>query len=247
MSTENDNAASGPRHVAIVMDGNGRWATRRGLSRNAGHRAGVKAARRVVEAAVPRGIEVLTLFAFSSENWSRPPTEVRLLMRLFVEALQREVADLHANDVRLRFIGDRSQLPPELVRQMGDSETLTAGNNGLHLNVAVSYGGRWDLLEAVRRVARHVADGELTPAQIDEKTIESGLSLAGIRDPDLFIRTGGEQRVSNFLLWNLAYSEFHFSDKLWPDFDAAALDEAIADFAHRQRRFGRTSEQVSAG
>ncbi len=236
-----------PRHVAIVMDGNGRWARRRGKARNAGHRAGVRAARRIVEACGERDIEVLTLFAFSSENWSRPPAEVKMLMRLFVEALQREVADLHANDVRLRFIGERANLPADLVRQMHESEALTANNAGLRLNVAVSYGGRWDVVCAVREIAAAVGRGELDSADIDEQSIEARLSLQGMPDPDLFIRTGGEKRVSNFLLWNLAYSEFFFSEKLWPDFDAAALDHAIADFASRQRRFGRTAEQVSAG
>lgn len=247
MSAEPETLSRGPRHVAIVMDGNGRWARARGLPRNAGHRAGVKATRRVVEAAGSRNIDILTLFAFSSENWSRPPGEVRLLMRLFVEALQREVADLHSNDVCLKFIGDRSQLPPELVRQMNDSEELTRRNTGLKLNVAVSYGGRWDIVRATQRVAERVAAAEIRPDDIDEAAIEAGLSLAGVSDPDLFIRTGGEKRVSNFLLWNLAYAEFFFSEKLWPEFDAEALDEAIADFARRQRRFGRTAEQVSAG
>ena len=247
MSAAHHSQVMCPRHVAIVMDGNGRWARRRGKARNAGHRAGVRAARRVVEACGERDIEVLTLFAFSSENWSRPSSEVRLLMRLFVEALQREVADLHANNVSLRFIGERDALPGDLVRQMEESEALTARNSGLKLNVAVSYGGRWDIVRAVRDVATAVSDGLLRPADVDEQTIAARLSLKGIPDPDLFIRTGGEKRVSNFLLWNLAYTEFFFSEKLWPDFDAAALDEAIADFASRQRRFGRTAEQVSAG
>lgn len=236
-----------PRHIAIVMDGNGRWAVQRGRPRNAGHRAGVRATRRVVESCGQLGIETLTLFAFSSENWKRPPAEVKLLMRLFVEALQREVADLHNNNVTLRFMGERSLLPAGLVRQMDDSESLTAENTGLQLNIAVYYGGRWDLLQSVRSIARRVADGEMTPAEIDEHTIAAGLALGDGNDPDLFIRTGGEQRISNFLLWNLAYSEFFFSEKLWPDFDAAALDEALQAYAARQRRFGQTSEQVGAG
>ncbi|MBT8143849.1 MAG: di-trans,poly-cis-decaprenylcistransferase [Gammaproteobacteria bacterium] len=229
------------------MDGNGRWARARGKARNAGHRAGVRATRQIVEACVERDIRYLTLFAFSSENWKRPPTEVRLLMRLFLEALQREVAELHKNDVRLRFMGDRSLLPDDLVRQMNDSEQLTSGNSGLQLNVAVSYGGRWDIVNAARSLAGAVSDGTLTPAEIDEDQFARALSLGGVPDPDLFIRTGGEKRISNFLLWNLAYAEFYFSNALWPDFDAQALDEAIDDYLSRQRRFGRTAEQVNAG
>ncbi len=236
-----------PRHIAIVMDGNGRWARKRGLPRNAGHRAGVKAARKVVEACGHRKIEALTLFAFSSENWSRPQREVTLLMRLFVEALQREVEELHTNNVRLTFIGDRSRLPGKLVRQMASGEELTAANTGLRLNIAVSYGGRWDLVEAARRLAARAAKGELEADAIGEDDFAGELALTGVDDPDLFIRTGGEQRVSNFLLWNLAYSEFYFSDALWPDFDSKLLDQAIADFTRRQRRFGRTAEQLSAG
>lgn len=239
------NPVSRPGHIAIVMDGNGRWARQRGLPRNAGHRAGVRAARNIVEACGERNIDILTLFAFSSENWKRPQREVSLLMRLFVEALQREVKDLHSNKVRLRFIGDRKALPARLVHQMESSETLTADNTGLKLNVAIAYGGRWDLVEAARQIARQVASGELQLNQIDENQFCSELSLNGMQDPDLFIRTGGEKRVSNFLLWNLAYSEFCFSDTLWPDFDAGVLDAAIDEFTLRQRRFGRTAEQIS--
>ncbi|MDH3645336.1 MAG: polyprenyl diphosphate synthase [Gammaproteobacteria bacterium] len=246
MNSDNQSIAY-PRHISIVMDGNGRWARQRGLPRNAGHRAGVRAARKVVEACGERDIEILTLFAFSSENWSRPETEVTLLMRLFVESLQREVQDLHKNKVRLRFLGDRTSLPIALIRQMESSERLTASNEGLKLNVAVSYGGRWDLVEAARLLATRVAKGELQPEQIDEALFSAELSLAGVADPDLFIRTGGEKRVSNFLLWNLAYSEFLFSDALWPDFDSVLLDQAIDDFTQRRRRFGRTTEQLSAG
>jgi len=246
MNTDN-NSTEYPRHIAIVMDGNGRWARQRGLPRNAGHRAGVRAARRVVEACGEREIDVLTLFAFSSENWSRPQREVNLLMRLFVEALQREIQDLHKNNVRLSFLGDRSSLPGALTRQMESCEQLTALNSGLKLNVAVSYGGRWDLVEATRRIASRVAKAELQPEQIDEALFDAELSLAGVADPDLFIRTGGEKRISNFLLWDLAYSEFYFSDALWPDFDSTILDKAIDDFTHRLRRFGRTTEQLSAG
>ncbi|MBT8136403.1 MAG: di-trans,poly-cis-decaprenylcistransferase [Gammaproteobacteria bacterium] len=235
-----------PRHIAIVMDGNGRWARRRGLPRNSGHRAGVRAARKVVEACGQRDIEMLTLFAFSSENWNRPPREVSLLMRLFVEAIQREAQDLHTNNVRLRFIGDRAMLPANLTRQMAASEELTAGNTGLQLNIAVSYGGRWDILRATGRIAARIAAGEIDADSLDEATLAAELSLGTARDPDLFIRTGGEKRVSNFLLWNLAYSEFYFSDALWPDFDAVLLDRAIDSYSERQRRFGRTAEQLSA-
>lgn len=236
-----------PRHIAIVMDGNGRWARRRGLPRSAGHRAGVRAARKVVEGCGRRGIEVLTLFAFSSENWNRPPREVSLLMRLFVEAIQREAEDLHTNNVCLRFIGDRALLPSNLNRQMAASEQLTAENTGLQLNIAVSYGGRWDIMQAVGRVAGRIASGELDADNLEEGDFGVELSLGNARDPDLFIRTGGEKRVSNFLLWNLAYSEFYFSDALWPEFDATLLDRAIASYSQRQRRFGRTAEQLSAG
>lgn len=235
-----------PRHIAIVMDGNGRWARRRGLPRNAGHRAGVRAARRVVEACAERGIGALTLFAFSSENWKRPPREVKLLMRLFIESLRREVPDLHGNNVRLSFIGDRASLPPLLQQRMVDAEELTGANDGLRLNIAVAYGGRWDLVAAVRRIAAEVAEGRLAPDEVDECRVAQALALAAQPDPDLFVRTGGEERISNFLLWNLAYTELYFTDRLWPDFDPAALDEAIAAFASRQRRYGRTAEQVSA-
>ena len=235
-----------PRHIAIVMDGNGHWARRRGLPRNAGHRAGVRAARRVVEACAERDVGALTLFAFSSENWNRPPREVKLLMKLFIEALRREVPDLHSNNVRLSFIGDRASLPPLLQQRMIDAEKLTGENDGLRLNIAVAYGGRWDLVAAMQDMAAQVREGLLDPAEITEEQLASRLALYGQPDPDLFVRTGGEERISNFLLWNLAYTELYFSDRLWPDFDAAALDEAIADFAGRQRRYGRTAEQVSA-
>jgi undecaprenyl diphosphate synthase len=233
-----------PRHVAIIMDGNGRWATRRGLPRQAGHRAGVKAARVIVQTAARRGIDVLTLFAFSSENWRRPAREVGFLMNLFAEALQREIAELHRNDVRLSFIGDRSALSSALTRQMEKGETLTRGNGGLQLVIAVAYGGRWDLVQAARRIAENARAGMLDPAAIDEARLASELAVATLPDPDLFIRTGGEMRVSNFLLWNLAYTELYFSPLLWPDFDAAALDAALDFYAGRERRFGRTGAET---
>ena len=235
-----------PRHVAIIMDGNGRWATRRGLPRQAGHRAGVKAARSIVQTAGRRGIDVLTLFAFSSENWKRPPREVRFLMSLFAEALQREIAELHRNNVRLSFIGDRSALAPALTRPMEEGEALTRDNPGLRLVIAVAYGGRWDLVQAARRLAEDARAGRIEPGAIDEARLGSELAVAALPDPDLFIRTGGEMRISNFLLWNLAYTELYFSPLLWPDFDAAALDAALDFYAGRERRFGRTEAEAEA-
>jgi undecaprenyl diphosphate synthase len=235
-----------PRHVAIVMDGNGRWARLRGLQRSAGHRAGTEGARVVVEHSMRRGIRALTLFAFSSENWSRPAEEVGLLMQLFVRALQREVKNLAANGVRLHFIGDRSTLAPRLRDSMAAAEAQTAGNETLELFVAMSYGGRWDLLQAARRLASEAASGSIDPAAISEGDLASRLALGGAPDPDLFIRTGGERRISNFLLWNLAYTELYFCDTLWPDFGPAEYDQAIEWFGRRERRFGKTSEQVGS-
>lgn len=235
--------ASLPRHVAIIMDGNGRWARRRLLPRQAGHRAGVTAARGVIETCVKHGIAGLTMFAFSSENWQRPRPEVGSLMRLFMSALDSEVAELHRNKVRIRFIGARGQFSSALQQGMGRAEELTAANTGLMLNIAAGYGGRWDLLCALQRLAAEVLRGKVRIEELDEQHLSNELSLAGQPDPDLFIRTGGEQRVSNFLLWNLAYTELYFTDTLWPDFDAAALETALSWYAQRQRRFGRTPEQ----
>lgn len=243
-SPQDDTAVAVPRHIAIVMDGNGRWAERRGMRRTAGHRAGTRAARAAVEQCVRRGVGALTLFAFSSENWSRPADEVGVLMQLFVEALQRQVRELEENGVRLRFIGDRARLSEKLRAAMHGAEERTAGNARLDLFVAVSYGGRWDLLQAARSLAEDARAGRLDPAAIGEDDLASRLALAGAPDPDLFIRTGGEHRISNFLLWNLAYTELFFTDTLWPDFDAAALDAAIDQFARRERRFGMTSGQL---
>ncbi|MEO0971522.1 MAG: polyprenyl diphosphate synthase [Pseudomonadota bacterium] len=228
-----------PRHVAIIMDGNGRWATSRGLPRSAGHKAGVKATRAVVRACAERGIDTLTLFAFSSENWARPRREVGLLMGLFAEALRSELAELDSNGVRIEFVGERTALNGQLRKLMTEAEATTRHNEGLRLIVAVSYGGRWDLAQAARRIAAEALEGRLALDQIDEQCIDQHLSLANVPDPDLFIRTGGERRISNFLLWNLAYAELHFSDCLWPDFDGAALDEALDFFSQRERRFGR--------
>ena len=238
--------ADSPQHVAIIMDGNGRWARSRGMPRVAGHRASVKVVRKTVEECGARGVSYLTLFAFSSENWRRPPDEVGVLMGLFLDALVREVAELHRNQVRLHFIGDRLSLGLELKQRMQDAEALTAANTGLGLMVAVAYGGRWDITQACRAVAEDVQAGKLAAADIAEQHIAARLELAGIPDPDLLIRTGGEQRISNFLLWNLAYTELYFSDALWPEFSPAHLQAAFEQFARRERRFGKTSAQVGA-
>jgi undecaprenyl diphosphate synthase len=235
-----------PRHVAIIMDGNGRWARSRGLPRPAGHRASVKVVRKIVEECGRRNVDYLTLFAFSSENWRRPPDEVGMLMNLFLDALDREVADLHRNRVRLRFLGDRNLLGAALAQRMRHAEALTLKNTGLVLFVALAYGGRWDLTQACRALAADVAAGLIEAADIGEAQISERLALAGIPDPDLLIRTGGEQRISNFLLWNLAYTEMYFSEVLWPEFGAAELDAAFDFYAHRERRFGQTSAQIAA-
>ncbi len=229
------------------MDGNGRWARQRGLPRQAGHRAGVRAARRIVEACARRGIGALTLFAFSSENWRRPRPEVGALMRLFIEALDREVDDLYGNGVRLRFIGDRSGLSPALQGRMADAEARTAVNDRLSLVIALGYGGRWDIVSAARALAREAAAGRIEAEAIDETLFSRHLSLAGMPDPDLLIRTGGEHRISNFLLWNLAYAECWFSDCLWPDFGEVELDAALERFRAVERRYGMTSEQLGSG
>jgi undecaprenyl diphosphate synthase len=235
-----------PQHVAIIMDGNGRWARSRGLPRPAGHRASIAVVRRLVEDCAQRKIRYLTLFAFSSENWQRPPDEVGLLMKLFLDALGREVANLHRNQVRLRFIGDRDLLGSELAQHMVEAESLTEANLGLKLTVAIAYGGRWDIAQATRSLAREVAAGTLAAGEIGETHIGARLALAGIPDPDLLIRTGGEVRISNFLLWNLAYAELYFTDVLWPEFSAKDLDAALTFFAQRERRFGKTSAQIAA-
>ena len=235
-----------PTHIAIIMDGNGRWARRRALPRHAGHRSGVGSVRRSVELAAERGVQYLTLFAFSSENWSRPREEVSRLMSLFLEALQREVDELHRNNVRLEFIGAREQLSPGLIEKIEAAEAHTADNTGLRLQVAVAYGGRWDIVNAARAVAARAVDGTLAVEDIDAGTIAAELQLGGVPDPDLLIRTGGEQRISNFLLWNLAYAELFFCDTLWPDFGDDDFDAALEYFAKRQRRYGHTGEQIEA-
>ena len=236
-----------PRHVAIIMDGNGRWAVRRHLPRTAGHRAGVKSVRAVVEESVRQGVAALTLFAFSSENWRRPKAEVNLLMDLFMSALRAEVKRLDENGVRLRIIGDRTAFPEKLQLRIAEAEEGTAGNDSMMLQVAANYGGRWDIARAAQRFAADVRDGRLSPEDLNEDLFCSYLTFPDLPDPDLFIRTGGEQRLSNFLLWQSAYSELHFSDLMWPDFGAEAYAEALADYARRQRRFGSTGEQVSDG
>jgi len=235
-----------PRHVAIVMDGNGRWAQRRGLPRAAGHKAGVAPVRAAVRHCVQRGIGVLTLFAFSSENFQRPPQEVGLLMQLLIDALGREVDELDAQGVRLRFIGDRAALSPPILAAMDSAMARTAANRRLELVIAIGYGGRWDIVQAARQLAAAAVDGELAPDHVDLPRFAAAdaLQLAGLPDPDLFIRTGGERRISNFLLWNLAYAELWFTDAYWPEFDGRLFDEALADFATRQRRHGLTGEQV---
>jgi len=238
--------ADTPQHVAIIMDGNGRWARSRGLPRPAGHRASVKVVHRIVEACARRDVRYLTLFAFSSENWRRPPDEVGMLMNLFLETLAREAVNLHRNQVRIRFIGDRALLGRQLAQRMEDATSLTEANTGLGLCVAMAYGGRWDITQACRSLASEVAAGKLLASDIDEAQVGARLALADIPDPDLLIRTGGEQRISNFLLWNLAYTEMYFTEVLWPEFTPVHLDAALKFFAQRERRFGKTSAQLAA-
>lgn len=239
-------AAALPRHVAIIMDGNGRWAERRGKPRNFGHRMGARAVRATVEHCLRLGIRHLTLFAFSSENWARPESEVSALMGLFLKALDREVGQLDRHGVRLDFIGDISAFSEPLRERMRQAVELTRGNTSIRVNVAVNYGGRWDIAMACRRLAERAARGEIDPAAIDLTTVASELALADQPEPDLFIRSGGDQRISNFLLWQLAYTELVFTETLWPDFGAADLDRALAEYAARERRFGRTGEQIRA-
>ena len=229
------------------MDGNGRWAEGRGLSRHQGHRAGVESVRACVRRCGELGVEALTLFAFSSENWRRPPAEVGFLMDLFLDALARELDELDAKAVAIGFIGNRQELSVRLQSRMLEAEERTRSNRGLRLRVAVAYGGRWDVVQAARKLAAQCASGALGAAQIDEARFAAELAIADLPEPDLFIRTGGERRISNFLLWNLAYAELFFTDVPWPDFDCARLDEALAYFASRERRFGLTGRQVKTG
>ena len=236
--------SNNPRHIAIIMDGNGRWAQKRFMPRAVGHQAGVKAVRKIVEYCVTNKVEVLTLFAFSSENWRRPTAEVSLLMALFMATLQREINKLDRNNIRLRFIGDRTEFSDKLQQKMAEGEAQTQDNTAMTLIVAANYGGHWDMCQAFQQIAAKIAAGELQNQVISEQLISEHLSTAGLPDPDLFIRTGGEQRVSNFMLWQLAYAEMYFTTTLWPDFDQNSLEDAIKSFKSRQRRFGHTGEQV---
>lgn len=235
-----------PRHVAIIMDGNNRWAKRRHLPALAGHKAGVNSLRGVIESCIETGVEVLTVFAFSSENWRRPALEVRGLMELFRLALDREAVKLRKNGIRLRVIGDRSRFSEDLQRRIAKAEALTADCTRLQLNVAANYGGQWDIAQAAQRLAQRCLAGELSPEQIDAEQLDGEICLADQPRPDLCIRTGGEQRISNFLIWQFAYTEFYFTDLYWPDFGRDAMREAIDDFCRRERRFGKTSEQIEA-
>jgi undecaprenyl diphosphate synthase len=235
-----------PRHIAIVMDGNGRWAERRRRPRSFGHREGQKAVRAAIEFCRRRGVEALTLFAFSSENWNRPQSEVGALMQLFLKALDREVDELHENKVRIVFVGDLAAFSPELSERMRRAMHKTAANSALTVNIAVNYGGRWDIAEAARHAATEVVAGRMRVEDISEQTLAPFLSLADLPPVDLFIRTGGEQRASNFLLWQIAYAELYFTDALWPDVNADVLAGALAEYARRERRYGLTSEQVRA-
>jgi undecaprenyl diphosphate synthase len=233
-----DQQGMGPRHVAIIMDGNGRWAKNQGKLRISGHKAGVKSVRRAVSFAVSNNLEALTLYAFSSENWSRPAQEVTALMELFVWALDSEVKSLHKHNVRLRVIGDTSRFSARIQERIRRSEVLTENNDGLTLNIAANYGGRWDIIEGVKKLAEQVQEGLLRPDQITEESLTSQLCMQGLAPVDLVIRTGGEHRISNFLLWQIAYAEFYFTDVLWPDFDEHVFEGALNAFSLRERRFG---------
>jgi len=235
-----------PQHIAIIMDGNGRWAEKRQLPRAVGHKAGVKTLRKIVEHCVTRNIEILTVYAFSSENWCRPEQEVSLLMDLFMSSLKEEVKDLHDNNVMLRFIGERKAFSEKLQRTISDAETLTLNNNGLRLIISANYGGRWDIVTSCKIIIEKINAGEITIDEFNESLMNKTLSLGDLAEPDLFIRTGGEKRISNFLMWQLAYTEMYFTDILWPDFGSNQLDKAMAWFSDRQRRFGRTAEQIES-
>lgn len=239
-------AAKTPRHIAIIMDGNNRWAKERRLPGLAGHKAGVDCVRSTIEGCIESGVEVLTLFAFSSENWKRPPLEVKGLMELFKLALDREARRLLKNNIRLRVIGDKSAFSASLQKKIEKVEVLTEKCTGLQLNIAANYGGRWDIVNAVQQVAEQCVQNKISPADITEELLSAAVTLDELPEPDLCIRTGGEKRISNFLIWQFAYTELYFSDAYWPDFDKSHLLAAIDDFGRRQRRFGRTSEQVEA-
>ncbi len=238
--TDNGN----PRHIAIIMDGNGRWAEKKKMPRMMGHNAGVKAVRKIVEYCVKSEIEVLSLFAFSSENWRRPKNEVQMLMDLFIGTLQSQVDKLDRNNIKLKIIGDKTAFSEKLQNKILQAEKQTENNTGLILLIAANYGGRWDITQAFQAIAKKISVGELQESDITEELISQHISTAELPEPDLFIRTGGEQRVSNFLLWQLIYTEFYFTDALWPDFDQTLFAEAIKSFKNRQRRFGQTGEQI---
>lgn len=231
-----------PKHIAVIMDGNGRWAKRRLLPRVAGHKAGLEAAHKIIQACYEKGIEILTLFAFSSENWGRPKPEVDALMQLFISALRHEIDKLHKNNIQLKVIGDMSRISIDLREAIISAQTLTQNNTGLKLVVAVDYGGQWDIIQAARKLVGEVVSGKLQIADITPAIFEQSLSTHGLSPPDLLIRTSGEQRISNFLLWQLAYSELYFTETLWPDFDAIALEKALQFYMKRERRFGGIDE-----
>lgn len=233
-----------PAHIAIVMDGNGRWAKKRFMPRTAGHHAGVKATRKVVELCVASSIKALTLFAFSSENWRRPEQEVSSLMELFINTLQSEIKSLHERQIRIRFIGDCSAFSEKLQSRIRQATELTQDNSGLQLNIAVNYGGRWDVANACNQILAAMRNGDIEQTEIDADLIDRFISLADLPEPDLFVRTGGEQRISNFLIWQLAYTELYFTDALWPDFNEQEFEKALSWYAGRQRRFGKTGEQI---
>jgi undecaprenyl diphosphate synthase len=233
-----------PKHIAVVMDGNGRWAKKRFLPRTAGHKAGVKATRMLVENCTQHNIKALTIFAFSSENWNRPEKEVSGLMSLFVATLGSEMKKLHKQNVRVRFIGDCSRFSKKLQDGIANAEKMTESNTGLNLSIAANYGGRWDIVNTCKKIVRRVLSGEISEDDITESMFADEIDIAGLPDPDLLIRTGGESRMSNFLIWHLAYTELYFSDVLWPDFNAKELEKSLEWFSTRQRRFGKTSRQI---
>ena len=233
-----------PAHVAIIMDGNGRWAKKRFLPRYAGHKVGLESVRSTIRACLDKKIAVLTLFAFSSENWQRPKKEVSVLMDLFLSALKKEVSKLDKNNVRLCFIGDTQKFSAKLQASIREAEAQTADNTAMTLNIAANYGGKWDIMQAVQKIAQRVENGELHAQDLSEQDFSAGLMLDDLPKPDLFIRTGGEQRISNFLLWQIAYAELYFTDTLWPSFNTASFESALISYAKRQRRFGQTGEQV---
>ncbi len=234
-----------PQHVAIIMDGNGRWAQKRFMPRSFGHKKGVEATRLAISFYARAGVKQLTLFAFSSENWNRPKDEVSTLMSLFISSLKKNTQELDANGIRIRFIGDRSAFSQQLVDQIERSEAQTLHNKVMTLNVAANYGGQWDILQAVQKLANKVEQGDLKASQVSAELLSAELSLGDSADPDLFIRTGGEKRISNFLLWQIAYAELYFTDVLWPEFSEEVMQKSLDAFSSRQRRFGQTAEQVS--